>query len=265
LGSIAQTFKTVIPFPGIFGEIHVKNLVRKGYKPLYTTNKIAVVIVIEWALDHLEKILERFDSDEYDLIYITLGKIPCDNYSKLHNCGVFSIWEVIKRKQCYKLALTSHVGDNTSSAGFNYGIELIAQKMLFVASLADFDYGQAVPIERYNYVVCIGEQQKKQLQKLIDKDKLFVIGSPRFDNYKDDKDAAEQIIALRTGKELCPNKKNILWLTTHGKIASSIKMTLQCFQKYKTISISSKNRTRSVITRFLILKTVSGQLFLKLS
>jgi hypothetical protein len=218
LGIISGWLKKSIIFPGIWGEAHIKSLIRKGYKPLYTTDKIAVVIVVGWALGHLENILENFSNNEYDLIYINLGAAQCVDYAKHHNCNVFSIQDVIKRKVCYQLALTSHAGIGNNQ--FNYGMELIAKKLIFVASLIDLDYRKHIQIERYNYVVCSGKYQSEQFQQQLDNNRLFIIGSPRFDNYKDDKEAARQAIECKTGRDICWNKKNILWLTTHGEAAS---------------------------------------------
>jgi hypothetical protein len=272
LGTMYKWARKFIPFPGVWEEAHVKSLVRKGYKPLYASDKIAVVVAIDWAIWHLEKILENLNGIEYDLIYINTGEIQCRNFAKLHNCDVFSIRKVIKRKLRYKLALTSHVGKITGgNTEFDVGIELIAEKLLFVASLADFSYCQYIQAECYDYIVCAGEYQRREFQKLVDKDRLFVIGSPRFDNYKNDKEAAIQIITRKTGRELCRNKKNILWLTTHSEITSCINFAPIVSKIQNEFNIIHKphtfnyyeisdfeNRIRSLIPEIIIINDVDS-------
>jgi hypothetical protein len=267
---VSEWLKKSIPLPGLWTEARIKSLVRKGYKPLYTIEKIAVAIVAEWALSHLEKILDNFNGNEYDLIYINLGSAQCYDYARRHNCAVFSIQEVIKCKRCYKLAITNHGGNcGTYDAEFNYGIELIAQKSLFVASLVDVNYCKYIHFKLYDYVICTNEYQRKQFRQKINGSKLIVMGSPRFNNYKYDKEAAERIIACQAGINICRNKKNILWLPTHTEITSSINFAPMLSKIQGEFNIIKKphpanyyeipnfeNRIRSIIPEIIIVKDV---------
>ncbi|MDR1147732.1 MAG: CDP-glycerol glycerophosphotransferase family protein [Spirochaetaceae bacterium] len=267
---ISEWIKKSIPLPGLWTEARIKSLVRKGYKPLYTTEKIAVAIVAEWTLGHLDKILDNFNNDKYDLIYINFGSAQCKDYAKRHNCNVYSIQEIIKRKLCYKLAITNHTGNcGIYNAEFNYGIELIAQKLLFVASFVYIDYCKYIHFELYNYVICANEYQQKQFQQQINSDRLFVIGSPRFDDYKDDRETSRQIIERQAGKGIYRNKKNILWLPSHTEIASCLNFAPMLAKIQSKFNIIIKphpynyyeihnfeNRTRSTIPEIIIIKDV---------
>jgi hypothetical protein len=186
--------------------------------PIHTTEKIAFVIVVDWALDHIEKITLNFKNNEYDLIYVNLGEAKCRDYAAKYNCNVFSIQEVIKRKLCYRLAVTTHGGmGNDYDDKFNYGIELIASKILFIASLIDYDYCELLNMNLNNYIICANEYQKKQLEKIISGDKLFVLGLPRMKDCKHGKETAKEIVELAQGID--PNKKTLLWLPTHTKVS----------------------------------------------
>ncbi|MDR2097139.1 MAG: hypothetical protein LBP37_01295, partial [Spirochaetaceae bacterium] len=168
LRKIAGHLKNFIVVPGIWGRVAVKRLEKKGYKPIYNTEKIAFVIVIDWALDHLENIISSLNNNEYDLVYINLGELKCRNYASSHNCNVFSIQNVVKRKLCYRLAVTTHAG-NGDGDNFNFGIELIASEIMLVASLIDFDYCNLANINQANYIVCANDYQKNQFEKMVNK------------------------------------------------------------------------------------------------
>jgi hypothetical protein len=176
--------------------------------------------MVEWVLDHLENIILNFKNDEYDLVYINFSKICCKNFASRHNCNVVSIQDVVKNKLCYSLAITTHAGSDTIDFNFNYGVELIASKILFTASMIDHNYCKFVNIKSFNYIVCINEYQKEKFKKIINDNKLFISGSPRQDVRKYDRETAKKIIMRHIGCEIDPDKKTLLWLPTHTKASS---------------------------------------------
>jgi CDP-glycerol glycerophosphotransferase (TagB/SpsB family) len=163
------------------------------------------------------------------------------------------------------LALTTHVGYDGSM--FNFGIEFIAEKSLFLASAIDTYFYKYINFEHYNYIVCAGEYQRKQFQSYITSSKLLVMGSPRFDNYKDDREAAERIIEHQTGIGIPRNKKNILWLPVHGKATTCIIFAPMLAKIQNEFNIILKphpfiyyeipnfeNRIRSIIPEIIIIR-----------
>jgi hypothetical protein len=198
----------------------MKRLIKNGYKPIHTMEKIAFVVVINWTFDHIKDIISNFNNNEYDLIYINLGESKCRDYAAKHNCNVFSIQDVIERKLCYRLAVTTHAGMGNGHDKFNYGIEFIALKILFIASLIDYDYYKFIDMNLNDYIIFINEHQKKQFEKIIDSDKLFVLGSPRVNDCKQEKETAKKVI--ERVQYIDPNKKTLLWLPTHTEISSVV-------------------------------------------
>jgi hypothetical protein len=213
---IAAVLKNFIALPGIWGKATIKRLLKKGYKPAYTTDKIAFVIGIDWAFDHLEKIFSNFNYDEYDLVYTDFGEIRCKEYAVHSECNVISIQSVIKNKLGYSLAVISLPNTHKD------GIDLIAAKIMLVASLIDNDYCNMMDAKQHDYVVCGNEYQKAQFEKIVSKEKLFVLGFPRLNNCKYDKDSTRRVIRDHTGCDIDTNKKTLLWLPSHTEVASFI-------------------------------------------
>jgi hypothetical protein len=199
----------------------VRRLIRKKYKPEHIIDKIAFIINMEWAVEHIEKILHNLNSNEYDLVYINSGELQCRKYLRRHICGIISIEEVIKHKLCYRLAVTTHA-DHIS---IEYGIELIAEKMMLIASMLDFDYCKYMVVKNYDFIICANRHQEKQFQKIISNDKLFILGSPRFDDSKNYNEAAKLIITNHVAEGINWDKNTLLWLPTHTEISPFIYFT----------------------------------------
>jgi hypothetical protein len=223
LRKISDYLSKFIPLPGVWRKSNIAWLVKNGYKPVHKTNKIAFVIVIDWIFSHLEKVISSFKNDEYDIVYIRFSEVKCKNYARIHNSNVLSIQEVIKHKSYYNLAVITHAGLGDGDKNYNYGIEMIASKIMFVASLIDFDYCNLINMKPFNYIVCANEYQKKQFEEVISCDKLFVLGLPRQNVREYNRETSIEIIRRHTGCNIDVSKKTLLWLPTHTKTSSAIK------------------------------------------
>jgi hypothetical protein len=222
LWKIFHYLREFITFPGVWGRANIAFLVKKGYKSVHKTNKIAFVIVTDWALSHLEKVISSLKNNEYDIVYVYLGERECKNYTRLHNSNALSIQEVIKHKLCYSLAVTSHTGLGDGDKNYNYGIDLIASKIMFVTSLIDINYCNLINMKSFNYIVCANEYQKKQFEEVTSEDKLFVLGIPRQNIREYNRETSIEIIWQHTGRDIDVSKKTLLWLPTHSEISSAI-------------------------------------------
>jgi hypothetical protein len=213
--------KNFISIPGIWGKIAVRKLVKSGYRPINKTEKIAFLIMLDWVFDHLEKIISNLRKDEYDLVYINTAEFKCRDYAIRYDSNVISIQDVIKNKLCYSLAVTTHSGFDDCDVNYNFGVELIASKIMFVASVIDFDY-RGINIKPFDYIICINEYQKKQCEEVVNSDKLFVLGSPKISVNRESKENTKEMIERHTGHDINPGKKTLVWLPTHTKISSVI-------------------------------------------
>jgi hypothetical protein len=212
-------------------DAHVYRLTRNKYKPENVLNKIAFIVPLNWALQHLEPIFPYLKKEEFDIITVTHGDSVLENniqkYTEKYQCSWLSINEVINRKLYYKLAVTPDIRPTRSTyknGKIIYGVNLIAEKKLRVifrvGSLNGmFDKPQSMIVD---YLACSGEYHKKNYERMGTKAKIFVSGSPRFENFNLDTAHNKGEILKENNLDIDPNKKTILWLPGHTVFTSVI-------------------------------------------
>jgi hypothetical protein len=214
LRSIAEWIKLTGWFPGTWTNAHVNRLIRDNYKADFTIDKIAFLVTASTvSLYHLENIFALLDTSEYDIVFIgPVSELACreKNYGKKYNSRIFSINEVIKRRSCYKLAVTISGNETTSYGKRLLGLQFIADKIMLVASIFHHvhitDYLNNFA---YDYVVFSGEYQKRIYEKLVCKGKIFVMGSPRMVTN------TKEIITEQVDAHINPKNKTILILPSY--------------------------------------------------
>jgi hypothetical protein len=234
LRDMAEFVKEKCCFPGTWTNAHVERLIRKKYKPEHIAGKIAIVInKSSMSAAHLENLFPCLSPVEYDIVFMgprSELEVRDRAYAEKYNCTVISANEVIRRKLCYKLAVTMW-GDHKSKNSIikKYGLSFIAEKTLLIASIYDCTYGiEYLEKFPYDYVVCCGEFGRKLFETFGRKDNIFVLGSPRFtpkpaaSDKEDRTETARRMITEQTGENINPCKKTILLLASYHSAISSL-------------------------------------------
>jgi CDP-glycerol glycerophosphotransferase (TagB/SpsB family) len=147
-----------------------------------------------------------------------------DIQNKIQNYNHRTINDVFKNKICYKLAVfvdAIFTGYAHKQGKLINGVELIANKNLktmFRNGGSNFWFSKDQN-KMTDYIVCVNDYQRKCFEKNGIKARLFVLGSPRFEQYANNGKETLNVELLEKINKY-PKNKIVLWLPTHTNASS---------------------------------------------